>query len=132
MFINTAHPLRVALLLLLFGWSRVWALAPESIQGDTLTELIATLEARHYEGRDYNDSLSSEHLDAYIDALDPQKMFFTREDVAAFLAWRTELDDLGREGDLGPAFTIFNRFQANLEARLTDVIKGLPESVSGS
>ncbi len=126
-----AYTMRGALLLLLFGWSRVWALAPESIQGDTLTELIDTLEARHYEGRDYNDSLSSEHLDAYIDALDPQKMFFTREDVAGFQAWRTELDDLGREGDLAPAFTIFNRFQANLETRLNDVIEGLPDSVAG-
>ena len=131
MFDTLFHGKRIIFILLLLSCSRGWALAPETVQGDTLAELIDTLEARHYEGQGYNDSLSAEHLDAYINALDPQKMFFTGEDVEGFQAWRTELDDLGREGDLGPAFTIFNRFQSNLESRLATVIEGLPEAVAG-
>ena len=131
MFDTLFHGKRIIFILLLLSCSRGWALAPETVQGDTLAELIDTLEARHYEGQGYDDSLSAEHLDAYINALDPQKMFFTGEDVEGFQAWRTELDDLGREGDLGPAFTIFNRFQSNLESRLATVIEGLPEAVAG-
>ncbi len=106
-------------------------LEPERIQSETLQQLIGTLEERHYEGHAYNDALSSQHLDAYIDSLDPQKMFFTREDVEGFQTWRTQLDDLGRSGDLTPAFTIFNRYQSNLEKRLEQVLEKLPEMVAG-
>ena len=107
------------------------ALAPEKIQGETLQELIEVLKDRHYEGKEYNDALSSKHLEAYIDSLDPQKMFFTREDVDSFQAWRTTLDDLGKDGDLGPAFAIFNRYQSNLESRLETVLAKLPAMVAG-
>jgi len=107
------------------------ALAPEKIQGETLQELIEVLKDRHYEGKEYNDALSSQHLEAYIDSLDPQKMFFTREDVDSFQAWRTTLDDLGKDGDLGPAFAIFNRYQSNLESRLETVLAKLPAMVAG-
>ena len=107
-----------------------WALAPEAIQGQTLEEMIEALQSRHYEGKAYDDALSAAHLDAYIDALDPQKMFFTREDVEGFQTWRTQLDDLGREGDLAPAFSIFERYQQNLTTRLGSVVENLPDMVA--
>ena len=107
------------------------ALVPTTTQGETLQELIDTLAERHYEAKAYDDVLSAEHLDAYIDSLDPQKMFFTREDVESFQAWRTTLDDLGRDGDLTPAFTIFDRYHSNLRSRLERVLESLPELVAG-
>ncbi len=106
-----------------------WALAPASIQGDTLIKLIETLEKRHYDGQTYDDSLSDLHLLAYIDALDPQKMFFTRADVDRFLTYRDRLDDLGRSGDLSVAFTLFNQYQASLKARLESVLASLDDQV---
>ena len=118
-------------LLCLLCLSKSWGLAPEAIQGETLVEMIEALQARHYEGKTYDDALSAAHLDAYIDALDPQKMFFTREDVEGFQTWRSRLDDLGREGDLAPAFSIFERYQTNLTARLADVVENLPDMVAG-
>ena len=125
----SASNLRWFSLLLLMGFSRVWALAPEAIQGETLGELIEALQSRHYEGRNYDDTLSAAHLDAYIDTLDPQKMFFTREDVEGFQTWRNQLDDLGKEGDLSPAFSIFDRYQNNLKTRLERVVSNLPDMV---
>ena len=125
----SAFNLRWFSLLLLMGFSRVWALAPEAIQGETLGELIEALQSRHYEGKNYDDTLSAAHLDAYIDTLDPQKMFFTREDVQGFQTWRNQLDDLGKEGDLSPAFSIFDRYQSNLKTRLELVVSNLPEMV---
>lgn len=106
-----------------------WTLAPTSIQGDTLVKLIETLEKRHYDGQAYDDSLSDLHLHAYIDALDPQKMFFTRADVDHFLTYRDRLDDLGRSGDLSVAFTLFNQYQASLKARLESVLASLDDQV---
>ena len=104
------------------------ALAPEATYGvKPLRKRVEALQSRHYEGKAYDDAQSAAHLDAYIDALDPQKMFFTREDVEGFQTWRTQLDDLGREGDLAPAFSVFERYQQNLTTRLGSVVENLPE-----
>lgn len=127
---TSSHTTRWLALLVLLCLPRVWGLAPEAIQGETLGEMIETLQSRHYEGKIYDDALSGAHLDAYIDALDPQKMFFTREDIEGFQTWRTRLDDLGRAGDLAPAFSIFDRYQANLKSRLERVVVGLPAMVT--
>lgn len=108
---------------------RAWSLAPEAIQGETLGEMINALQSRHYEGKTYDDALSAAHLDAYIDSLDPQKMFFTRDDVNSFQVYRTTLDDAGRDGNLEPAFTIFAKYQANLKARLEAILLELPNAV---
>lgn len=106
-----------------------WALVPEPAQEKTLKAMIETLEERHYAGKTYDDELSAAHLEAYLDALDPQRMFFTREEIASFQAWRTELDDRGRAGDLGPAFTMFERYQERLRTRLKAVLEGLESQV---
>ena len=55
----------------------------------------------------------AQHFAAYLDALDPQRMFFDAGDISAFSQWRLELDNVGRRGNLDPAFTIFNRYHAN-------------------
>ena len=106
------------------------ALSPGALQGDTIKTVIETLEERHYARKTYDDALSSTHLDEYIDSLDPQRMFFTAADLASFEQWRTELDNLGREGDLTPAFAVFNRYEAKLSARLEQILANLPEMVA--
>ncbi|MEL0192296.1 MAG: PDZ domain-containing protein, partial [Halieaceae bacterium] len=108
-----------------------WALTPSSIQGETLVKLIDTLEERHYEKRSYDDVLSALHLNAYIESLDPQKMFFTAADIEDFGRYRSTLDDLGREGELAPAFMMFNRYQTALKARLEDILDTMQEQVDG-
>ncbi|MEP4484828.1 MAG: carboxy terminal-processing peptidase [Halioglobus sp.] len=98
-------------------------------QRDTLVEMVEQLEQRHYAKLRYDDALSSQHLDAYIKSLDGGKMFFTTSDLAEFEQYRDTLDDQGHEGQLDGAFTIFNRFQERLEARLQSLIDTLPESI---
>ena len=80
------------------------ALAPTSKQEGTLKELIEVIEERHYASRRYDDALSSQHFIAYLDALDSQRMFFDAADITDFSSWKLELDNAGRQGDLGPAF----------------------------
>ena len=60
-----------------------WALAlsPSSEQSDTLKELIDVIEDRHYASRRYDDGLSAQHFIAYLDALDPQRMFLDADDI---------------------------------------------------
>ena len=112
---------------LLPAWG--FALAPSPDQGDTLKELIDVIEDRHYASRRYDDGLSAQHFAAYLDALDPQRMFFDAGDISAFSQWRLELDNVGRRGNLDPAFTIFNRYHAKLRQRLEKIIETLPATL---
>ena len=116
--------------LLLAPWS-AHALAPASKQGDTLKELIDVIEERHYASRRYDDGLSAQHFVSYLDALDPQRMFFDAADITEFNQWRLELDNAGRRGDLDPAFTMFNRYHEKLRQRIQATIATLPDTLSG-
>ena len=107
------------------------ALAPASAQSDTLKEIVEVIEDRHYASRRYDDGLSAQHFTAYLDALDPQRMFFEADDIATFAQWRLELDNAGRSGDLAPAFTMFNNYHDELKARLTEILATLPKTLEG-
>ena len=98
-------------------------------QQDTVVELIEQLEERHYAKLRYDDALSSQHLDNYIDSLDGGKMFFTTADLAEFEQYRTRMDEDLHKGSLDAGFAIFNRYQQRLETRLQRVIDELPNDI---
>jgi len=137
--ISSPHPSsitrRCALVLITCAFallsSLAQALAPTDLQGHTLEQMLELLEDRHYSRTPYDDDLSSLHLDAYLKDLDPQKMFFTQTDINDFERWRHRLDDTGHDGDLTPAFTIFDRYQSALKARLERVLSELPSQIAG-
>ncbi|WP_240725085.1 carboxy terminal-processing peptidase [Mangrovimicrobium sediminis] len=99
-------------------------------QRDTIAELVEQLEERHYSKQHYDDTLSAQHLDAYIDALDGGKMFLTAADIAEFQKYRTQMDDQLPKGNLDAGYAIFNRFQERLEARLQGLIDDMPALVA--
>jgi carboxyl-terminal processing protease len=108
-----------------------WSLIESSdTQRETMIELIEQLEQRHYAKHSYDDDLSSQHLDSYIESLDRAKMFFTAADLAEFEKYRTAMDEQLHEGNLEAGYLIFNRFQERLESRLEEVIEALPEQVA--
>lgn len=111
------------------GWAV--ALSPSSEQSDTLKELIDVIEDRHYASRRYDDGLSAQHFIAYLDALDPQRMFLDADDIGEFSQWRLELDNAGRRGDLSPAFSMFNRYHDKLKVRLQQILTTLPGTLEG-
>jgi carboxyl-terminal processing protease len=101
-----------------------------SAQRDTIIELVEQLQDRHYAKLPYDDELSSQHLDNYIDSLDSSKMFFLASDIADFDKYRFAMDDEIQEGKLDAGFTIFNRFHQRLQDRLDSLIQTLPEAVA--
>ncbi|MEH6634148.1 MAG: carboxy terminal-processing peptidase [Halioglobus sp.] len=124
---------RLALPLVLLSSVSVssWAVIEYSdTQRETIIEMLDQLEERHYAKLKYDDELSSQHLDSYIDSLDRSKMFFTASDVAEFEAFRTVMDEQLAKGKLDAGFVIFNRFQERLQTRLENVIATLPEAVA--
>ncbi len=95
-------------------------------QSETAAELVEQLEERHYAKLEYDDELSSAHLDNYIESLDGGKMFFTRGDIESFEAFRYVMDEALPRGRLDAGFEIFNRFEDRLTARLERVVDTLP------
>ena len=100
-------------------------------QRETIVEMVEQLEERHYAKLVYNDQLSSQHLDAYIESLDRTKMFFTAADIREFEQYRTVMDDQLPEGNLEAGFGIFNRFQMRLQSRLESILESLPQTIAG-
>lgn len=100
-------------------------LAPTTQQTWTLRALVTELEENHYIDRRYNDAMSAGHLDTYLERLDPSHLYFTGSDVAEFQRYATRLDDLGRQGELSPAFEIFDQYERRATERLEDVITNM-------
>ena len=103
---------------------------PTAAQSKTLKAMIDELEESHYVDRRYDDGMSQAHFETYLDRLDPSRLFLTANDISAFSKWQASLDDLGKDGDLDPAFHIYNTYAAQAEARLTQIIGELPELVA--
>ena len=81
----------------------------------------------HYSPKTLDDDYSSRVFDAYIKVLDPNKVYFTQEDMDGFEKYRTKLDDLIKRRDVEVAFDIFKLYRQRLSQR-TDYILGLIDS----
>jgi len=78
-------------------------LSPEAEHPETALAVLEQLARHHYVRRAIDDTLSSDTLDHYLDALDPQRAYFLEGDIAQFERYRYTLDDALRRGDLTPA-----------------------------
>ena len=96
----------------------------------TAEEILVKLQAEHYQHQTFNDTLSSELLDNYIDQLDPAKAYFTEQDIASFEQYRYALDDGIRSGNLTPAFSMFNLYQIKATSYLEKLLIELDDRVS--
>src|SRR5512134_477597 len=89
-------------------------IGPSPIDGQIAAVTAYMLTNYHYLKKPFDDSVSSQFLDRYLETLDPQHIHFTQVDLAEFEPYRTNLDDLTntgrRPGDTKPACEIFNRF----------------------
>ena len=80
-------------------------------QHSVSTRLITQfIEEYHYKKTELNDQQSKEILSNYIETLDPNRSFFTQQDIDTFLSYQTSLDEALLKGDMSPAFTIYQRY----------------------
>ena len=105
-------------------------LSPTTQQTWTLRALVTELEKNHYVDRRYNDAMSADHLETYLERLDPSHLYFTVSDVAEFERYSPRLDDLGRQGELSPAFEIFERYELRASERLAHIISNMDDIVA--
>ncbi|MBR7888941.1 carboxy terminal-processing peptidase [Marinomonas sp. A79] len=92
-------------------------------------ELVEMLEGIHYNRPVIDDAISAKAFDYYIDALDPSKSFFLKNDIAALSKYKTRFDDALKSGDTQVAYTIYNLYLNRLESRLISLQENLPDMV---
>jgi len=98
-------------------------LTPER-QHPLVARILSTLLMQyHYNHPTLDDSVSSEWLNAYIQTLDYNRLYFLASDLKAFENYRYVLDDSLSQGQVGPAFLIFNLFKQRAAARYAYVNK---------
>jgi carboxyl-terminal processing protease len=94
------------------------ALNPESQQRRTALIIAQVLEGFHYTQPTIDDSLSTVAFDRFLESLDPNRVFFTQQDLRDFERYRKEFDDNLLNGHLDPPFDIFREFRRKVERRV--------------
>ncbi len=97
-------------------------LAPASVHAKIETEILNILNRRYYREVEIDNAFSSRVFDRYLNDLDENRLYFTIRDIEAFEPLRHQLDEALRQGDLGPAFRIFNLYQQRVAERLQFVL----------
>lgn len=90
----------------------------DSGHSKTLIDIIDNLSENHFRRHDLDDNLSSDYLDNLIKILDPNRFYFTKQEIAEFNQYRYSFDDSFNKGDLSPANHILSQYLNNSRARL--------------
>ncbi len=110
--------------------SSVQALALRAEQIKTMQQLVTELEKSHYNQLKYDDSLAAQHLNEYIDALDPRKLYFTAKEIEQFKARSEGLDDEVKRGELVTITDLFSAYHDRRLQRLRDLVDDLPSKIA--
>lgn len=106
----------------LFVFSLVGIAADAPDPGQIQISVGRLLEQGHYSRKKLDDRVSRELLKNYIDALDYNRLFFTKKDVDGFTAkYATTLDDDILLGNPEPAFKIYELYKTRVSERVTKV-----------
>ncbi len=98
-------------------------LSPDSSQRKTALIVARVLERYHYKKVPLDDDLSEKIFDRYIESLDPNKSFFTQQDMDGFAKYRHRLDESIATGWLEPAYDIFVVFRRRVAQRVDLALK---------
>ena len=107
-------------------------LEPSSAQIHATELVLELMEEHHYKRISLDDTLSSKILDSYLVSLDPNRSYLLARDIARFEQWRHRLDNSLKQGDLFPAFSMFNAFRRRVQERVRFAIQLLDGSFNFS
>ena len=93
------------------------ALKPSEEQSQAVHLAAMLLVRLPYKPLPLDDSMSKRIFDNYLKALDSDKLYFTKADLAQMAAYRTKLDDAILDGDLSIPFAVFNLYAQRMSER---------------
>jgi len=94
-------------------------LKPTPGEADAALISAQLLTRFHYDARPLNSAMSAEIYDLYVKQLDPEKVFFSQQDMANFAKCRDKLGDAIWNRDLSAPFDMFNQYQLRAVDRMT-------------
>ena len=106
------------------------AVSPSKEHKKINDDIVDQLQHRHYLKVKIDDTLSSRVFYRYLDELDPSHSYFYDSDIKEFeVKYRFTLDKAYKNGDLAPAFEIFNRYQQRIIERLNAMVEQLEKGL---
>ncbi len=96
---------------------------PDSAQGQTAKTVAGMVMRRHISRAPIDDRVSQKLFKRYIKALDPQKLYFTKNDIDTLGAQMNQLDDQVKQGDVNFAFKSFKLYQQRMAERMSYIGK---------
>ena len=93
-------------------------LEPAPSHRQASVDIVDMLRQGHFVRKRLNDEVSSQTLDNYLKFLDPRRLHFLADDIADFEEYRFQLDEALNDGDLEPAFEIYNRYRRRALERI--------------
>lgn len=106
------------------NYTREGPLVPGPDDGRIAYVTARLISQKHFRQMEFDDLVSSNFFNRYLDTLDPQHLHFLQSDVAEFEHFEDTLDDVTDEKNAGPGFDIFQRFFERMEQR-TSYAQGL-------
>jgi len=94
-------------------------LKPTSSEADAALISAQILTRFHYDAQPLNSAMSGKIYDLYFKQLDPEKIFFSQQDMLNFAKYRDKLGEAIWNKDLTAAFDIFNQYQLRAVDRMT-------------
>ncbi len=85
-------------------------LQPKEHHSDVSRLVYKTIDERHYRRPIVNDDFSVEVFDKFLDVLDGNKVYFYQSDIEKFRVYEKLIDDALRQGELKPAYEIYQVF----------------------
>jgi len=104
-------------------------LEPLPSHRQTSVDIVDRLRDGHFVKKGLDDEVSSQTFDNYLDFLDPRHLHFLTDDIAEFENYRYQLDDALNEGDVEPAFAIYNRYRQRALERIEYEAKLIQQGV---
>ena len=91
---------------------------PKQKHRDQALLISRLLSKYHYKKMPFNDSLSSDILDKYVESLDPNKEYFYESDIKYFNNIRYNIDNYIISGNLEPIYEIFTIYSIRSRDRI--------------
>ena len=91
---------------------------PKQKHRDQALLISRLLSKYHYKKIPFNDSLSSDILDKYVESLDPNKEYFYESDIKYFNNIRYNIDNYIISGNLEPIYEIFTIYSIRTRDRI--------------
>ncbi len=89
---------------------------------EDIYQTLYHLRLQHYTPNELDDEYSARTLDSYLDLLDPNKTYFTQEDIDELEPYRYKIDDLLKKRDAELAFDIFKIYRQRLDDRTEKIM----------